>query len=1036
MPDTPSCPRCGVALLEPEDDSSCPACLLALALESDETRPGTGQALDPISDDLPTLPPHYRLESRVGSGGMGLVYRAVDTRLNRPVAIKAVHDVRLLEPGASARFRAEALAAASLDHPFICKVYELLESGRKALLVMEFVEGETLAGILRQGRPPLARTIELISEIAEGLANAHAMGLVHRDIKPSNVMVTPHGHVKLLDFGLARPEVLIEASTRGTGMDGDARAGTPHYMAPEQAEGKPITARADIFSLGVVAFECIAGELPFDGATEYLYVHALVHDAPKSLAHLATGTPKELVRLVERCLSKDPAQRPESAAVVAKELRQIAETSVTPTVHTLRAASLQRSRNWWVAIASLVAAASIALAVVFLRPLPGADVEFQQQALVTWPTEEERSVVSPDGRWVSFLSIRDTGRAVFVQPIDRSSDALRVTIPPGEFLSHGWSEDGSKFVCAMRFPSGTFLIVIPAPLGGAPVQRLAIPVTQGVSVLRWIGNSVYFQVDVDNHVALHRADLARQTVDEVSVTWNLGEPRPVLRGFDVDAAGGRVVFAARTRAGDQTDLWIAGMDGTNLRQLTNDAHVERLPTWTGPDTVLFQSDRNGQVDLWETSIAYGWIRRRTTDPTQEEPESASNDGAVMTFRQVSDNADLWVSDAPRRENQLTAEATTEFAPTVSTDGRTLIFQRSKPSASGRFVANNTWLMKATMADGRLTVDPLPIETDASAPLLSPDGRRVAFLQEGGGDPALKTLKVRDLETGAAMTVSDKCTLPIYGRFQWGAWPMQWMPDGQTLIFVEKPDKATLSLMQYSVTSGKNLRLIDIPAEHRFRGLFPAADGRTIAYLYWPADAVYMVRELDLLSRKETTIARVEGAGLAVGSVWIAGRTAQGNLIVVRWLSVSRTGVEALEVTVDGRTRSIATIPNVVDSIAHVDVRRPLLYVVCATGQIQNVFSRLARNRCDAAGHGQPGAKCRVLGRDESRGRLVAFRTEPGHQGHLVTPAVEITRPLHGSCDLAHFNRVLFQWYALRRALPSPAAQRRQARSWGSAASVR
>ena len=684
MPDTPSCPRCGVALLEPEDDSSCPACLLALALGSDETRPGSGHSLDPISDYLPTLPPHYRLESRVGSGGMGLVYRAVDTRLNRPVAIKAVHDARLLEPGASARFRAEALAAASLDHPFICKVYELLESGRKALLVMEFVEGETLAGILRQGRPPLARTIELISEIAEGLANAHAMGLVHRDIKPSNVMVTPHGHVKLLDFGLARPEVTEASTTRGTGMGGDARAGTPHYMAPEQAEGKPITARADIFSLGVVAFECIAGELPFDGATEYLYVHELVHDAPKSLAQLAPGTPKDLIRLVERCLSKDPAQRPESAAAVARELRQIAETSVTPTVHTLRAASLRRSRNWWVAIASLVAAASIALAVVFLRPLPGADVEFQQQALVTWPTEEDRSVVSPDGRLVSFLSNRDGGKTLFVQPIDGSSDAKLVAVPPGEILSHGWSDDGTKFVCAMRRPSGVFLVVIPAPSGGPAIQSLRVAADEGLSVLRWLGQSVYFQTDVlVNRVALHRADLTRQTVFDVSGTWNLGEPRPVLRAFDVDATGSRVVFAART-ARDQTDLWVVGIDGANLRQLTNDAHIERLPMWTGPETVLFQSDRGGQVDLWETSIAYGWIRRRTTDPTQEEPESASNDGAVMTFRQVSDNADLWLSDSPRA--QLTAEATMEFAPTVSTDGRTLVFQRSKPSDSGRFLA--------------------------------------------------------------------------------------------------------------------------------------------------------------------------------------------------------------------------------------------------------------------------------------------------------------------------------------------------------------
>ncbi len=944
MPDTTSCPRCGVALLEPDDDSSCPACLLALALDIDETRPGTGHSLDPISDHLPTLPPHYRLESRVGSGGMGLVYRAVDTRLNRPVAIKAVHDARLLEPGASARFRAEALAAASLDHPFICKVYELLESGRKALLVMEFVEGETLAGILQQGRPPLARTIELISEIAEGLANAHAMGLVHRDIKPSNVMVTPHGHVKLLDFGLARPEVTEASTTRGTGMDGEARAGTPHYMAPEQAEGKPIIARADIFSLGVVAFECIAGELPFDGATEYLYVHELVHDAPKSLAQLAPSTPKELIRLVERCLSKDPSSRPESAAAVARELRRIAETSVAPTAHTLRAASLQRSRNWWIAIAGLVVIAAIAIGMVLWRPEPGADVEFQQQALVTWPTEEERSVISPDGRRVSFLSRRDTGWALFVRPSDGSSDATPVSIPAGELLSHAWSSDGTRFVCAMRLSDGVFLFVMPAPAGGPPTQRVEIPRSQGgVVLLRWHGNAVYLQADVASRVALRRVDLVQQTVVEVSDNWKFSTPPPILRGFDVDSAGNRVVFVGRI--GDQTDVWVISVDGTNLRRLTNDAHIERLPMWTGPETVLYQSDRAGQVDLWESSIAGTWTRRRTTDTTQKEPESASDDGTVMSFRQVSDNADLWLADLTRTDRtrssvQLTSEATTDFSPTSSVDGRTVIFQRSKPTSFSRFVATNTWLMKGTLSSGRLSVDPLPVETDASSPLISPDGRYLAFLQEPQPTTAgLKTLKIRHLQTGHVVTVSKRCTLPIYGRVQWGAWPIVWTPDGKSLLFVEKQDDNSYSLTQHIADSAKNTRVRTVAKDpHRIRGLFPTADSRSVAYLHWAGDERYTIRQTNLDSREDTELARVNGAaGLPLQSVSIAGRTAQGSLIVLRRLA-DRSGVEVLEVKPDGQTRSIRAVPNVVDLIAYVDVRRPLLYLICASNFIQNVVS--------------------------------------------------------------------------------------------------
>ena len=966
MPDTPSCPRCGVALLEPEDDSSCPACLLALALDSDETRPGIGHSLDPISDHLPALPPHYRLESRVGSGGMGLVYRAVDTRLNRPVAIKAVHDARMLEPGASARFRAEALAAASLDHPFICKVYELLESGRKALLVMEFVEGETLAGILRQGRPPLSRTVELISEIAEGLANAHAMGLVHRDIKPSNVMVTKHGHVKLLDFGLALPEVLSEgaSTTRATGMDGDARAGTPHYMAPEQAEGNPVTARADIFSLGVVAFECIAGELPFEGATEYLYVHSLVHDAPKSLAKLSPGTSKDLIRLIERCLSKDPSSRPESAAAVARELRLIAETSIAPTVHTLRTASLKKSRNRWaqIAIVSLVATVAIAVAIAVWRPGLPADTQFRQQALVTWPSEEWGSALSPDGRWVSFLSNRDGKVGLFVQPTDGSRDATAVTLPAGELLSHTWSPDGTRFACSMRLTADDVsLVVIAAPAGGVPEQRLAIPSVDGAAtILRWVGHSVYFQTNnrnVRNAVVLDRIDLTRQTTSEVSKLWKFDErllKSPVYRGFDIDPGGTRVVFAARL--GDQIDLWTSNVDGTNPRRLTNDVHAERLPMWAGPETVLYQSARGGQVDLWESSVTRGWTRQRTTDWTQEEPESASSDGTLMTFQRVSDNGDLWIVDRARVTAQLTAEITTDFSPTVSSDGRTMVFQRSKPESSGRFIEPSTWLMKATLDNGQLAVSSVPLETDGSAPLISPDGRRVAFLQDLQPlTPGTKTLKIRHLETGDVMTVSPRSTLPVLGRLHWGSLPMQWTPDGRTLLFVEQSQSETgnamkrtgFTLKKYLVDSKETVRLVEGPATQRIRGLFPTADSRSVAYLRFSEKSEkekerYVVRQIELDSGRDLELAEVEGApGIAFQSVSIVGQTAQGSLILLRKLppAAGKPADEVVEITRDGARRSIRTVLNFgLERIAHVDVRRAILYLVCRNGLIENVFS--------------------------------------------------------------------------------------------------
>ena len=210
-----------------------------------------------------------------------------------------------------------------------------------------------------------------------------------------------------------------------------------------------------------------------------IYLCALARArSPKSLAALAPGTPKELVRLVERCLSKDPGRRPESAAAVARELRQIAETSVAPTAHTLRAASLRKSRNRWaqVAVASLVAAGAIAIVFVLRRGVTqGGELEFRQESLVTWPSDERYSAVSPDGRWVSFASNRDGRFELFAQPVD-GNQARKVAVPPGEIVnSHVWSPDGSQFALAMTRSSAVFLDVVPAPFGGAPVRSFEIP---------------------------------------------------------------------------------------------------------------------------------------------------------------------------------------------------------------------------------------------------------------------------------------------------------------------------------------------------------------------------------------------------------------------------------------------------------------------------------------------------------------------------------------------------------------------------------
>src|SRR5262245_40780750 len=243
----------------------------------------------------------YRIVSRLGVGGMGIVYKATDSQLNRAVAIKAVEERRLLAGGTS-RLRAEALAAAPLDHPYICKIYVLVETPSETFIVMEYLEGETLASMLKRGPLPLLQALLLGREIAEGLANAHARGLVHRDVKPANVMVTSHGHVKLLDFGIAGADVESSPKdvTRTLSTQLTIHAGTPQYMAPEQVSGERVTTRADLFSLGVVLYGCLTGRLPFSGTTTFDYVRHVLQSAPRRLDKIAPETPSDLVDLIDR----------------------------------------------------------------------------------------------------------------------------------------------------------------------------------------------------------------------------------------------------------------------------------------------------------------------------------------------------------------------------------------------------------------------------------------------------------------------------------------------------------------------------------------------------------------------------------------------------------------------------------------------------------------------------------------------------------------------------------------------------------------
>src|SRR2546423_10219527 len=252
---------------------------------------------------------HFNLREALGAGGMGVVYRADDTRLGRVVALKFLFPHYNLDASAKARFLREARAAAALDHPNLCTIHEVGTSEEGWLfLAMALYHGETLrARLTRDGSIPLREALEIARQIAEGLQAAHAAGIVHRDLKPGNVMLLPDGTVRILDFGLAKAR---DQSRSEAGI----RFGTVSYMAPEQVRGGNVDGRADLWALGVVLYEMLTGRKPFDGDEEVAIAHAILHDEPELPSTHRGGVSAALQELVLRLLQKDPASRHDSAA--------------------------------------------------------------------------------------------------------------------------------------------------------------------------------------------------------------------------------------------------------------------------------------------------------------------------------------------------------------------------------------------------------------------------------------------------------------------------------------------------------------------------------------------------------------------------------------------------------------------------------------------------------------------------------------------------------------------------------------------------
>jgi eukaryotic-like serine/threonine-protein kinase len=372
---------------------------------------------------------HYRIVSKLGGGGMGVVYEAEDQRLGRRVALKFLPEDLAQNPQARERFQREARAASALNHPNICTIYDIGEHENRLFIVMECLEGTTLKYRI-EGKPmPVEQIVDFAAQVADALDVAHTAGIVHRDLKPANLFLTKRGQAKILDFGLAKvagaaaPQVETAGGALPTAMDANltspgSTVGTVAYMSPEQARGEQLDARTDLFSFGAVLYEMATGHQPFSGNTSAIIFDAILNKPPTSVVRFNPELPTQLEAVIAKCLEKDRSLRYQTAADLRADLQRLkrdTQSSKISAVSGSTAAVQQESssRKWPVLTGALGAAAVVALLVAgyfahwFSRRQPYTQAELKPQQLTANSSEDPVAVssISPDGKYLLYADL-------------------------------------------------------------------------------------------------------------------------------------------------------------------------------------------------------------------------------------------------------------------------------------------------------------------------------------------------------------------------------------------------------------------------------------------------------------------------------------------------------------------------------------------------------------------------------------------------------------------------------------------------------